>query len=628
MEQHSAHRVLYIEDNKTLCKLFKAVVEGASVSVDIAYTGQSGLDAFMASPFSVVVVDFQLPDMTGFDVIEELLSSSPELPIVMLTGKGDEKTASEALQLGVKNYVIKGEANVYEHILPQIISSLLREADEKKSRLKAEADLKVKYDSFERSMAFANIGTWDADLLTDEISWSKRGALIYGFDPETNQTTEDNFGKIVHPEDLYMLRSAENACINDGTDYDIEFRVIWPDGSIRWVSDKADVIYDDDGEPVRMLGVVQDITSKKNAQEQLAESERLLKDKMRELEFQKLALDEHAIVSITDVKGNITYANDKFCKISGYTMDELLGQNHRILSSEEHSKEFFADLWDTISKGKVWNGTIKNLTKSGEAYWVQATIVPLMDEQGKPFHFVAIRTDISQRVYSEQDLQNALELNEIIISSSPIGIAIFKESGECLAVNQSLAEQIGATRDQVLSQNYHEIDSWKDSGLYDLAVHAVTSKDVQHVELPIKTTFGKDVTLEIYLVPFSVGEEIRLYLAVNDITLRKQAENTLEQAHAELENRVEERTQDLHTAMDEVVKANQIKSEFMANMSHELRTPLNAIIGFSDMIGNQYLGPIENPQYVDYANDIMVSSNHLLGMINGILNIEQIEAGK
>ncbi len=118
----------------------------------------------------------------------------------------------------------------------------------------------------------------------------------------------------------------------------------------------------------------------------------------------KLALDEHAIVSITDIDGNITYANDRFCEISGFRCDELVGSNHRIVKSAQHSSSLYEDMWATISSGKAWHGELCNRAKSGKLYWVAATIVPLLDAHGIPQEYIAIRTDITDQKRNEQAL--------------------------------------------------------------------------------------------------------------------------------------------------------------------------------------------------------------------------------
>ncbi|MGI9133077.1 MAG: PAS domain-containing protein, partial [Rhodoferax sp.] len=127
------------------------------------------------------------------------------------------------------------------------------------------------------------------------------------------------------------------------------------------------------------------------------ESQLDLRAALTDLAYQKFALDQHAIVSTTDVAGNIIYANDRFCEISGFTRAELLGQNHRMINSRTHDRAFFAQLWQTITSGQVWHGEVCNRSKMGSLYWVSATIVPLRDNAGKPSMFIAIRTDITER---------------------------------------------------------------------------------------------------------------------------------------------------------------------------------------------------------------------------------------
>ncbi|TDP64072.1 response regulator [Roseateles toxinivorans] len=140
---------------------------------------------------------------------------------------------------------------------------------------------------------------------------------------------------------------------------------------------------------------------------QREESQRSLQAALAELANQKFAMDQHGIVSITDVAGRIAYVNDKFCEISGYSHEELQGADHRLINSGFHPKSFFAHLWETILSGEVWHGEVCNRAKTGRLYWVQATVVPLKDKQGRPIQFIAIRTEITERKLMEAAIQAA-----------------------------------------------------------------------------------------------------------------------------------------------------------------------------------------------------------------------------
>lgn len=154
----------------------------------------------------------------------------------------------------------------------------------------------------------------------------------------------------------------------------------------------------------------------------LKNGELTFQNTLKELELIKHGLDQHAIVSISDAAGNISYANEKFCHISGYSQAELIGQNHRLLKSDFHPAAFFKQMWASVSQGEVWHGLVKNLGKNGHAYWVETTITPILDYLGKPQHYIAMHTDITHLIDLEEELREKEERLRLALEATSTGL--------------------------------------------------------------------------------------------------------------------------------------------------------------------------------------------------------------
>jgi PAS domain S-box-containing protein len=380
---------------------------------------------------------------------------------------------------------------------PLRIIGTIRDITEQKL---AELEIQNISNRLQLATSAAHIGVWDRDFKASKIIWDDTMYELFGFsDKSIDPTTA--WETALHPEDKVRLELEIQEAIKDKKEYHTEFRVIWPDQSIHYLRGYGMVSFDEDGNPIRILGIDMDITEQKQANQtikkhqenleimvaertkELTISEQKLKKSFKDISDYKFALDESSIVAITDNKGTITSVNDLFCKISKFTEKELIGQNHRLINSGYHSKSFFKELWHTIASGNVWRGEIKNKAKDGTIYWVDSTVVPFLDENGKPYQYMVVRFDITSKKITEEAIISAKEVAD---------------------------------------------------------------------------------------------------------------------------------------------SANKAKSEFLANMSHEIRTPMNAVIGFSDLLAKS----VKNKKQLSQVESIRSSGKNLLKIINDILDLSKVEAGK
>lgn len=254
--------------------------------------------------------------------------------------------------------------------------------DKERKRKQVETELSVMNERFDSVTSATNDVIWDWDLQTNSIWWNRNYYSCFGIDTGEKQQDIISWTNHIHPSDRARIMDGIDLAISTGatTWYD-EYRYLRDDQKELLIYDRGIILRDENGKAYRIIGSMIDVTE--------------LKKMEKEITDYKWALDQSAIIAITDQKGMITYANQNFCKISQYAQQELLGKDHRIINSGYHPKVFFKEMWATIGNGKIWSGEICNRAKDGTHYWVHTTIVPFLNEQGKPYQYLSIRRDIT-----------------------------------------------------------------------------------------------------------------------------------------------------------------------------------------------------------------------------------------
>jgi|GEM_PF-1672148 len=415
-----------------------------------------------------------------------------------------------------------------------------------------------------------------------------------------------------------------------------ETEIVSYDGRIIPAVQTIIVHYDEHGNLEYMSTTIRDISDMKN--------------EMREHEETRLFLDRVIEQSpmatwIADDRGTCIQTNKALRDLMNVRDEDMIGRYNVFEDNIMQSQGLVPTVrkayeGETVNYQCEWNGRDFKCFDLGESGNVKldVTMYPIFDTSGKLVNVVTQQIDITEtdkvnreRLKAEQALMKSLRLTSEIMEHSPIGISVYDASGQCIAANDAIADMVGASKSQVLSQNWLQIKSWQDTGMTDVLKRSLEQNSKGRFEFHGKSSFGKPITLDCHFSPISEGRFLMMGIDIAEIREKEQelrcTTAELNEHRQNLEKLVEQRTDDLRAANAELELASRLKDEFLANMSHELRTPLTAVLGMSEALLEQVYGPL-NEKQISSLQRIESSGEHLLNLINDILDLSEISAGR
>ena len=414
--------ILYVEDEASVIQFVKILFKKNNVgNVTYASNGQEALELYKKKKFDLVITDMMMPLMDGFELIEKIKEITPKQIFMMVTGLDNKEDLIRAIELRVNFFVEKP-------IKPKKFSDILRDS------------LSLVYQKKQLMLSNSLLNQYKhaIDKSTILSKTDLRGTITYvneEFCRVSKYPLEELIGQ---PHNVVRHPDMPKEAFKDMWET-IQNKKTWrgkvknkaKDGSAYIVDAMVVPLLDSNGEIFEYIGIRHDITELENYKEllknELDVTSKGLDEKIHLLAEYEKAINVSATFSRTDLKGRITYVNDKFCDQNGYTREELIGKPHNIIRHPDTPKELFKNLWGTIKAKKIWKGIIKNRTKSGAATYMDTTIIPIMDLHNEVIEYMSIRHEVTELIELQKEIEDTQK--EVVFTMGAIGETRSKETG-------------------------------------------------------------------------------------------------------------------------------------------------------------------------------------------------------
>ena len=494
-------------------------------------------------------------------------------------------------------------------------------------RKRAEEALRESEERFRIATETTNDVVYEWDL-QHTVQWFGNIDELLGYGPGKFPRTMDAWTDSIHLEDRERVMAAVQAKLDGRAPYAIEYRVRRQDGVNRWWSARGDIVKTPDGNPIKWIGTITDITERKRAEEELRDSE----EKLRII-FESIGDG----IIVTNLEGIIIQTNEAAAKLGGWSdKSKLIGMSGFDFVAEKEQSKLVTDMIRALKQQHSINVEYSVKAKNGREYQSEVSITLLRDASGSPNGIVSVIRDITERKRVEEALRESEKKYRLLAENASDVITVMDMNMRPIYMSPSITRLLGYSVEEAMARGI-------ENGLTPKSLKVATKGLAKTIAAELKKKKLKPVTVDfeltrkdgstvwvaasVALIRGSDGQPTEILSILHDISERKKAEEDLVKYKDHLEELVEERTTELDKAKLIAEEASKAKSEFLANMSHEIRTPLSSIIGFSELLVDEVNGLLNNDQK-KYLGYVTSSGQHLLSLINDILDLSKVEAGK